>query len=350
MMWNALVSALLLRASIVMLDGDPAWPDLDHQWLLAEQTRPSVMGVSSGFVMACRGAGIEPGQAHDLSSINVFATAGSPLPPEGYRWIYEQLGPRALLVNGSGGTDVCSAIVGGGPLLPVFEGEISGCALGVAAYAFDADGCAVVNELGELVITRPMPSMPVGFWGDEDGSRYREAYFDVYPGVWRQGDWIRFSDRGTCVVSGRSDATLNRGGVRLGTGEFYAVVEELPEILDSLVVHLEDAGGGPGELLLFVVLAPGATLDPQLRNAIASALRSDLSPRHVPDKIEAVRTIPRTLTGKKLETPVKRILLGAEIDAVARPGGIADASSLDAFVALRASRAHSNNPQGPGAA
>jgi acetoacetyl-CoA synthetase len=344
MMWNALVSALLVGASIVMLDGDPTWPDLEEQWRIAERTRPTVMGASPSFVMACRKAGIEPGRTLDLSSIAVFATAGSPLPAEGYRWLYEQLGSEMLLINGCGGTDVCSAIVGGGPLQPVFAGEISGRALGVATEAFDAAGRAVVDELGELVITRPMPSMPVSFWGDADGSRYRDAYFSLFPGIWRQGDWIRFTTRGTCVATGRSDATLNRGGVRLGTGEFYSVIEELPEVLDSVVIHLEHADGGPGELMLFVVLAPGVALDDDLRRTIALALRTQLSPRHVPDTIERVEAIPRTLTGKRLETPIKRILLGSSAQEAASVDSLLDPSALEEFVTLARTRGSTAPP------
>jgi acetoacetyl-CoA synthetase len=338
MMWNALVSALLLRASIVMVDGDPTWPQLDRQWRIAATTRPSVMGASPAFVMACRRAGIAPGEDFDLSSIRVFATAGSPLPAEGYKWLYDQLGPEMLLINGLGGTDVCSAIVGGGPLQAVYAGEISGRCLGVAADAFDSDGNAVLGELGELVITRPMPSMPIGLWGDEGGSRYRDAYFSTFPGIWRQGDWIRFTTRGTCVATGRSDATLNRAGVRLGTGEFYGVIEELPEVLDSVVIHLEDDAGGPGELLLFVALVPDAALDDRLRTAIVDALRTQLSPRHVPDRIVRIKAVPRTLTGKKLETPLKRILLGTPPELAASVDGLLDPSALDEFVAYAATR------------
>jgi acetoacetyl-CoA synthetase len=336
MMWHALVAALLVRSSIVMLDGDPVWPDAGWQWRLAEETRPTFMGVSPAFLMACRKAGLEPGRDNDLSSIRVFGTAGSPLPAEGYRYVYEQLGPDVLLINGSGGTDVCSGIVGGSALLPVYEGEISGRLLGVATDAFDPQGKPLVGALGELVITRPMPSMPSELWGDADGSLYRSSYFDMFPGIWRQGDWIQFSERGSCVVTGRSDATLNRGGVRLGTGEFYSVVEELPEITDSLVVHLEDDEGGAGELLLFVVLADGAALDDELRERIGRGLRSELSPRHVPDTIRAVSAIPRTLTGKKLETPVKRILLGVAVEAVASRDALLDPTALDAFAVLAA--------------
>jgi acetoacetyl-CoA synthetase len=286
--------------------------------------------------MACRKAGLEPGRELDLSSIRALCTAGSPLPAEGYTYAFEQLAPGAVLINGSGGTDVCTGLVQGSFALPVYEGEISGRCLGVDAHAFDPDGNELVGELGELVITSPMPSMPVGLWGDPDGERYSSAYFDLYPGIWRQGDWIVFTERGSCVLTGRSDATLNRGGVRLGTGEFYAVVEELPEVLDTLVIHLEDSGGGAGELLLFVVPADGVELDDELRARIARALRGELSPRHVPDQIVAVRAIPRTLTGKKLEAPVKRILRGESPEQVASRGSLADPTSLDAFVALAA--------------
>ena len=336
MMWNALVAALVVRSSIVMLDGDPIWPDAGWQWRVAEETRPTFMGASPAFLMACRKAGLEPGREHDLGSIRVFGTAGSPLSADAYRYVYDQLGPDVLLINGSGGTDVCSGIVGGSPLLPVYEGEISGRLLGVAADAFDPQGKPLVGELGELVITRPMPSMPVELWGDAEGSLYRSSYFELFPGVWRQGDWIMFSERGSCVVTGRSDATLNRGGVRLGTSEFYSVVEELPEITDSLVVHLEDDEGGPGELVLFVVPADGVVLDDELRGSIGRALRVQLSPRHVPDMIRAVPAIPRTLTGKKLEAPVKRILRGEPVDVVASRDSLVDPTALDTFAAIAA--------------
>ena len=277
MMWNALVSALLLRSSIVMLDGDPDWPDLREQWRLAQELRPTVMGAPPPYLMGCRKAGIEPGREFDISSIRTLITAGSPFPAEGYDWVLEQLAPGALFLNGSGGTDVCSALVSGTWALPIYRGEISGPCLGVDAHAFDIDGNEIFDELGELVITSPMPSMPVALWGDTNGERYHDAYFGRYPGIWDQGDWIRFSRRRSCVITGRSDATLNRGGVRLGTGEFYRVVEELPEVFDALVVHLEDKGGGAGELLLFVVLQDGTVLDDDLRDRIAGALRAALA-------------------------------------------------------------------------
>jgi len=332
MMWNALVSALLVRASIVMIDGNPMYPDLDHQWALAEETRSTVMGASPGFLMACRKEGRHPSRDFDLSRIKQICAAGSPLPAEGYHWVREEFGPTVLLNVGSGGTDVCSGIVQGSPLQPVVAGEISGACLGVAAAAFDAEGKPVVGALGELVITAPMPSMPVGFWGDTDGSRYRATYFQEYPGIWRHGDWIRFSESGSCVIAGRSDATLNRGGVRLGTAEFYGVIEELDDVEDSLVVHLEDPAGGGGELILYVVLRAGTVLDDVSRE-IATELRRALSPRHVPDTITAVPVVPRNRTGKKLELPVKRLLQGSPLDAVATAGSLADDHALDAFVA-----------------
>jgi acetoacetyl-CoA synthetase len=338
MMWMALVNTLLFRASIVMLDGNPMYPDLSAQWRLAEELRPTLMGAVPAFLMACRKGGVDL-RDMDLSSIRQFCAAGSPLPPDGFDWIYEQLGPDVLLNVGSGGTDVCTGMVQGGPMQPVYRGEIAGCCLAVDVAAYDENAQPVVGELGELVIRQPMPSMPVGFWGDEDGSRYRAAYFEQFPGVWRHGDWIMFTERGSCVITGRSDATLNRGGVRLGTGEVYSVVEGLDEVQESLVVHIEDPEGGAGELILFVALSEGIELDDELRGRIASELRGTLSPRHVPDTIEAIPAIPKTLTMKKLELPVKRILLGDPPEKVASRDALADPQALDAFVAYASERA-----------
>jgi acetoacetyl-CoA synthetase len=338
MMWNALVSGLLTGASIVLIDGNPLYPDLRWQWQLAAETGATLMGASPGFLMACRQQGVRPAQEFDLSRLRQLGAAGSPLPAEGYHWVLDQLGPDVLLNVGSGGTDVCTGIVQGSPLQPVWAGEISGPCLGVAAQAFDENGRPVVGELGELVITAPMPSMPVGFWGDPDGTRYRSTYFDRYPGVWRHGDWIRFAATGSCIIAGRSDATLNRGGVRLGTAEFYRVVEELPQVADSLVVHLEDRAGGNGELLLFVQLREGATLDAALRHTLATTLGASLSPRHLPDTITAVPAVPRNRTGKKLELPVKRILQGARLEDVASRDVLSDPDSLDPYVRLAETR------------
>ena len=336
MMWNALVSGLLVGATIVMIDGDPAFPDLAWQWRLAEQTGATLMGASPGFVMACRAAGVELGDL-DLR-IRVVGSAGSPLPPEGYAWIGEQLGPHVQLNVGSGGTDVCSGLVQNNPLLPVRAGMISGRALAVDAHAFDEDGVEVIGVPGELVITAPMPSMPVGLWGDADGRRLHETYFDKYPGIWHHGDWIVFEPDGSCVVTGRSDATLNRGGVRLGTAEFYRVVEERPGVADSLVIHLEDPQGGNGELILFVVTTAGHELDDAMIADLRAALRGELSPRHVPDRILAVPAVPRNLTGKKLELPVKRILQGTAPERVANRDALADPGALAPYIALAGER------------
>ena len=338
MMWNALVSVLLTRASIVMIDGNPGWPDLGFQWRLVEETKATFFGLSPAFTMACRKEGLEPGRDLDLASVKTVCEAGSPLPPEGYEWLYEQFGPGLFLNVGSGGTDVCTGIVQGYPTLPVWCGEMSAPCLGVDAVAYDVDGNQVVGELGELVIRKPMPSMPVRFWGDEDGSRYLGAYFDHYPGVWRHGDWILFTAKGSSMITGRSDATLNRGGVRLGTSELYSVVEEFDEVLDSLVVHLEAAD----DLLLFVVLRPGGELDDDLRARLSNALRNGLSPRHRPDDIVAVPAIPRTMTGKKLELPVKRILTGTAVSDVVSRDALVDPTAIEPFAAYARERA---NPQ-----
>jgi acetoacetyl-CoA synthetase len=338
MIWNATVSALLLGSSIVMLDGNPMHPDLDNQWRLADETNATFMGLSPAFIMACRKEGLQPTRDHDLSSIRYTAAAGSPLTAEGFTWLHDQFGDQAPLNVGSGGTDVCTGIVQGNPTIPVYVGEMSGRCLAVETYAYDADGNAVVGELGELVITKPMPSMPVAFWGDTDGSRYQNTYFDQYPGVFRFGDWIRFTEHGSCVITGRSDATLNRGGVRLGTAELYRIVEEDPRVSDSLVVHLEDnEGGGPGELLLFVVSR--GEEDPDLHADLRSALRRALSPRHAPDTVVTMNEVPRNMTGKKLELPVKKILQGAEPSSVISRDAMANPDCLEEYLAYAKDRA-----------
>jgi acetoacetyl-CoA synthetase len=315
MMWNYLVSGLLTGATIVLFDGDPGHPGLDTLWDLAADTGTTVFGASAPFLVACRKAGIRP----DPAAIRQVGSTGAPLPADGFRWVTETLGERVQVNSISGGTDVCTAFVGMNPLTPVRAGEISGPLL----------GCAVAGIDGELVITRPMPSMPVGFWNDPTGERYRHAYFSDHPGAWTHGDWITIHDDGACVITGRSDATLNRGGVRIGTADLYGVVEELPEIADSLVVHVDS--GGADELRLFVQLVPGAVLDDELRARIASAVRTELSPRHVPDRIDAVPVVPRTLSGKKLEVPVKRILAGTPADVAASGGSLSDPTSLAWF-------------------
>ncbi|MFV0306874.1 MAG: acetoacetate--CoA ligase [Desertimonas sp.] len=333
MMWNYLVSGLMTGARIVTFDGDPAWPSLDTLWELAAATGVTVFGVSAPFLMSCRKAGLTPARG----VVRWVGSTGAPLPADGYRWVDETLGVPVSSI--SGGTDVASAFVGSSPMVPVRAGEISCRGLGWAVEAFSPDGeVCPPGVTGELVITRPMPSMPVGFWNDPDGTAFRRAYFEAYPGVWHHGDWITFTDDGGCVITGRSDATLNRGGVRLGTADFYAVVDAFPEVADSLVVHLEDAdGGGLGELLLFVQLSPGARFGEDLERRLRQALRADLSPRHVPDVIEAVPAVPRTLSGKKLEVPVKRILTGTPPERAASRESLADPTALD-WCAERAGR------------
>jgi acetoacetyl-CoA synthetase len=333
MMWNYLASGPAVGAAIVLFDGNPVYPDPGALWRLAGELGITYFGTSAPFLLACRKAGLVPRELLG-DRLRGLGSTGAPLPPEGFSWVYQAVGGNLLLASLSGGTDVCTGFVGGSPLLPVYAGEIACRALGAKVEAFDATGHPVIGEQGELVITAPMPSMPIGFWGDTTGERYREAYFDVYPGVWRHGDWITITERGTCVITGRSDATLNRGGVRLGTAEFYSVVEGLPEVADCVVVHLEDDAGGAGELLLFVVLAGDLVLDDALRSRIAGELRSALSPRHVPDEIHQVRAVPRTLSAKKLEVPVKRILTGTPVDSAAARGALANPESLLAFEEL----------------
>jgi acetoacetyl-CoA synthetase len=333
MMWNVLVSGLLRRAMLVLVDGNPLFPDLAAQWRIAAEAGVSLLGTSPGYLMACRKAGVDPAE-HDLSALRTLGVTGSPLPGEGFDWARAHVGEQVLVNSMSGGTDVCSCFVAGNPWQPARRDEIAGPCLGVDVTAFDPAGDEVTGQVGELVVRRPMPSMPVGFWRDPDGTRYRSSYFDTYPGVWRHGDWVTVSRRGGFTISGRSDATLNRGGVRLGTAEFYAVVEEFPEVADSLVVHLEDQDSGPGRLLLFVTLADGAVLDEALRTRVRTALRTQLSPRHVPDMIAEVPAIPRTLTGKKLETPIKRVLQGRPVADVISPDAVTDLDAVRTFVDL----------------
>ncbi len=334
MMWNYLVSGLAVDSTILLYDGSPAHPDLGALWRLASEEGATYFGTSAPYLMACRKGDLRPADVADLSAIRGIGSTGAPLPAEGFRYVYDAISPTAHLQSVSGGTDVCTAFVGASPLVPVWEGEISCRHLGCAVEAWSPSGEPLVGEVGELVITAPMPSMPVSFWDDPDGERYRAAYFDEFPGVWRHGDWVTFTERGSCVISGRSDATLNRGGVRIGTAEFYAVVESLPEIADSLVVHLD---ADDDRLLLFVALRDGERLTDALRERLVSELRRTLSPRHVPDEVLAVPSIPRTLSGKKLEVPVKRILTGTPPDVAAARGSLADPTSLDAFADLASS-------------
>jgi acetoacetyl-CoA synthetase len=342
MSWNISVSTLVCGAALVVFDGDPTQPDLAAFWRLVGARGVTHLGTSPPFLSECRRQGLVPAEVTDLSRLRVVCCGGSPLSAETFVWVYEAVGSDLMLASVSGGTDVCASFVGGSPLLPVRAGEITCRFLGTKVEAFDDEGHSVVGQQAELVITEPMPSMPVGFWGDTDGSRYRAAYFDRFPNVWCHGDWITITELGTSMITGRSDATLNRGGIRMGSQEFYTAMEEIPDVTDSLVVHLEDPEGGLGELLVFVSLPAEESLNEQLRDAIRDTLRRRLSPRHVPNEIIQVRVIPRTITGKRLEVPVKRILSGVPL-APATKGSLADGEALEPFVALAARRARTTS-------
>ncbi len=342
MMWNFVVSAGLVGAGTVLFDGDPGHPDLMTLWRLVADTSTTYAGVSAPFVMACRRAGLRPAEEVDLSRVRGIGSTGAPLPPTGFDWLHDDVSPTAQIGSLSGGTDLCTGFVGPAPLVEVRRGEIPARMLGARVEAWDDDRHPVVGEQGELVITRPMPSMPVAFWGDDDGSRLREAYFTDIPGVWRHGDWITITERGSCIITGRSDATLNRGGVRLGTAEFYAALDPVAAVADALVVHLpgDDPDDAMGRLVLFVSPADGAAIDDDVRSEIRRRLRTDLSPRHVPDEVVVVAAVPRTLSGKRLEVPVKRILTGTPVAEAAAPGALADPDSLQPFVDWAARATH----------
>ena len=333
MMWNFLVSVLLTDASIVLFDGNPGHPDLGVLWDLAQDAGITTFGTSAAFIASCMKAEVVPAEGRDLSALRAVGSTGSPLSPEGFQWVYDQLGSDTWLFSTSGGTDMCTAFVGGIPILPVYLGELQGRALGAAVHAWDPDGNDLIDEVGELVITAPMPSMPIYFWGDEDGERLRDAYFSMYPGVWRHGDWIRITPRGTAVIYGRSDSTINRGGVRMGTSEIYRAVLDVDEVLDALVVDLPRAGTD-GWMPLFVVLRDGVDLDDALVAEIRRRVREDCSPRHVPNEIRQIAAVPRTLSGKVLEVPVKRILMGAPVAEAASRESLANPEALDYFVSL----------------
>jgi acetoacetyl-CoA synthetase len=330
MMWNYLAGGLLAGLTILLYDGSATYPETDRLWRLAAEHGVNYLGVGAPYLVACMKAELRPGEDTDLSALRAIGSTGSPLPPEAFGWVYERVKKDLLLGSFSGGTDLCTGFVGPCPLLPVRAGVISGRCLGARVEAYDEDGKPVTGQVGELVITRPMPSMPVGFWNDPGGVRYRESYFDMYPGVWRHGDWIELLPDGGCIIYGRSDATLNRGGVRMGTSEFYRAVEAFAEIGDSLVV---DTGrlGAEGRLILYVVLAAESELDDDLKNRIRAVLRAQLSPRHVPDEIHQVPGIPRTLSGKKLEVPVRKILHGTDPERAADPNALADPDVLRYF-------------------
>lgn len=337
-MWNAQLFALMQGAAVAMFDGAPHHPDLLQVWRMVAQERLTMFGAGAAFFMGCQKAGVRPGAALDLSALRSVGSTGSPLSPEAYEWIYRDVKSDVWLAPISGGTDLAGAFVGGNPMLPVRAGEMQCRYLGNATRAFDEQGREVIGQVGELVCTEPLPSMPLYFWGDEDGARLRDAYFDTYPGVWRHGDWIEITPEGGAIIYGRSDATINRQGLRLGSSEIYRAVEALDEVLDSLVVDLEFLGR-ESFMPLFVVLAPGAVLDDALRDRINARIRADVSPRFVPNAIEQVAEVPRTLSGKKLEVPVKKLLLGGDPDRVVNRDSMVNPDSFDWFVDYAAARA-----------
>jgi acetoacetyl-CoA synthetase len=333
MMWNYLVSGLLLGSTVVLYDGSPSYPDMEALWGFTERLGITFFGTSAAYLLSCIKAGIRPHDAQDLTSLRGIGSTGSPLPPEAFRWVYRNIKEDVWLASISGGTDVCTAWVGGCPLLPVVAGEIQCICLGAKIEAFDEKGHAVIGQVGELVVTEPMPSMPIFFWNDKKFERYRETYFEAYPDVWRHGDWIKITDRGSCVIYGRSDATIKRMGVRLGTSEIYKAVEALTEIDDSLVIDMEGLEG-KSMMLLFVVPKEGHRLDESLRKRIMQKIRLDISPRYAPDRIYQVAAIPHTINGKKLEVPIKRILFGEEKNKVLNIDSVSNPRSIDFFSKL----------------
>ena len=333
MMWNYTLGGLLLGVTPILFDGNPAYPDLHVLWQLAEASKMTVFGTSAAYIMNCLKAGLEPKARFDLSALKSIGSTGSPLPPEGFAWAYSNVKQDLWVASVSGGTDVASAFVAGSPLLPVHAGELQCRALAAAVDAFDDNGKSVVDQTGELVITQPMPSMPIFLWNDPDLSRYRASYFEMYPGIWRHGDWIRITSRGSAVIQGRSDSTLNRLGVRIGTSEVYSAIESLPEVRDSLVIGLELPKGGY-YMPLFVVLSDGVELDDALKQKISATIRAHFSPRHVPDEILAVPAIPRTLSDKKMEVPVKKLFMGVALEKAANVGATRSPEAVQYFAEL----------------
>jgi acetoacetyl-CoA synthetase len=341
-MWNSQVTGLLVGAAIALYDGNPGYPDLGTLWKFAADAKLSVFGAGAAYYANCMKAGIEPRKLADISALRTVGSTGSPLPAEAFAWIYEQIGSDILLASISGGTDIAAAFVGACPILPLYAGEMQARGLGIAVYAMDEQGRPLSNEVGELVVTKPMPSMPLYFWNDREGRRYHDSYFDSYPGWWRHGDWLRITPRGGAIIYGRSDTTINRYGIRMGTSEIYRVVENLPEVMDSLVVDLEYLGR-ESYMPLFVVLRPGVALDAALIDRLCGNIRSALSARHVPNDVFAAPEIPRTLSGKKMELPIKKLLLGMKFEEVANPDAMSNPGSLAYFVEFARQRAAKEN-------
>lgn len=333
-MWNIVVSGLLAGSTILLYDGNPGYPNYDTLWKFAETTKMTVFGTSASFITACMKAGVEPKDRFNLTHLKAIGSTGSPLPVSGFEWVYNKVKDDLWLFSTSGGTDLCTAFVGGSPLLPVHAGELQARSLGAAVKAFNDRGEELIDEIGELVITEPMPSMPIYFWNDESGERYMDSYFDVYPGIWRHGDFIKITSRGSAVIYGRSDATINRGGIRMGTSEIYSALEEVPEVLDSLVVDIPITSE-QSYMPLFVVLKEGAQLTEDVKKRIIQVIRQNCSPRHVPNEILTVDELPKTLNGKKLEVPIKKILMGIPLDKAVNLGSLANPDTLHYFIEYR---------------
>lgn len=333
MMWNFLIGGLLVGATVVLYDGSPTYPDGNVLWELAEKARITHFGTSAAFINVCMKLGIKPKESYDFSNLEAVLSTGSPLTTEGFAWVYKNVKDDICLVSCSGGTDVCTAFVAGSPILPVRAGIIQCRSLGANVQAFDENGNRLINEVGELVITDPMPSMPLFFWNDPNYERYLDSYFDTYPGIWKHGDWIKIDEEGGCVIYGRSDSTINRAGVRMGTSEIYRAVESLDEVLESLIIDLE-LMGRKSFMPLFVVLQPGTSLDEELKEKIKNEIRQKVSPRFVPDEIYQVEQIPKTLNGKKMEIPIRKLLLGFPLEKAVNPGSMANPEALDFFIEL----------------
>lgn len=331
MMWNFLVGALLTGGTIILYDGSPGYPNRNMLWKFAEQTKMTIFGTSASFITACMKEGLHPGREFDLSHLKSISSTGSPLPPEGYSWCYKNVKKDLWVASASGGTDVCTAFIVGAPILPVYAGELQCRGLGAKIESFNEEGESEIEEVGELVLTEPFPSMPIYFWNDHDGSRLYESYFDVYPGIWRHGDYLKVTNRHTCIIYGRSDATINRGGVRIGTSEIYRAVDHLTQIADSLIVDIPD-NKGDSFVPLFVMMKDGYKLTDEIKQAIKRKIREQCSPRHVPTGIYEVSDIPKTLNGKKLEIPVKKILMGKAVENVVNKGSLSNPDSLAFFV------------------
>lgn len=331
MMWNLLLGGLLIGTTVLLYDGSPSYPDMNALWDYAEKTKMTFFGTSAGFILACMKAGVEPGKTFDLSNLRGLGSTGSPLPPEGFQWVYNHIKKEIWLASVSGGTDVCSAFLGGSILLSVRAGELQCRSLGAKVESFDENGKPLIDEMGELVLTEPLPSMPLFFWNDPQEKRYRESYFDVYPGIWRHGDWVKITPRGSAVIYGRSDSTINRKGIRMGSSEIYRVVEDFPEILDSLVVGVERPGGNY-YMPLFVVLKPGIELDDALKTQIRDKIRTTLSPHHVPDDFLSIAEVPRTLNGKKLEVPIKKLFMGVPLEKAISIDSMSNPQAMQFFV------------------